>query len=117
MTLPPSDAKSSGLRLSDDPEQFAKFVERLRLLCRNRIAQGHEDITIGKFVIGEDLSTGLIAIDVVGPPLNRAWGRSDVMRRCFAMISRDGELSIRTRQHHLLDELERQMILDELANI
>ena len=108
------------LHLSEDPEEFAEFVERLRMLCRNRIAQGDEDITIGKFVIGEDLSTGMIAIDVVGPPLKKSWRRArpgNVIRRCFAMIDREGDLSIVSEQHHLLKELERQMILDELANI
>lgn len=110
--------------LSEDPEEFSEFVERLRMLCRNRIAQGNEDIKIGKFLIGEDLSAGMIAIDVVGPPMKKTWriaygqvSDPKEKRRCFAMIDREGDLTIVAGQHHLLKELEQQMILDELANI
>ena len=87
-----------------------ELIERLRMLARNRIAQGHTEITIGKFVIGEDLPTGNLAVDVLGGS-----GR----RYCFVMINRDGELSrvLKDKDWDLLAQLSQQMVLEELANI
>jgi len=79
------------------------------------------EVTVGKFVIGEDLATGNLSVDVIAPGMKRNFrGRlvdSGVRRRCFMMVGRDGGISLKNRYRDLLEELSRTIILDELANI
>lgn len=97
-------------------EELVELIERLRMLSRNVIAQDRVDITVGKFVVGEDLSTGILAVDVV---MSLRKGHLVVRRgrRCFMMVNRDGDLMIRDKDRSLLKELSYQLVLDELANI
>jgi hypothetical protein len=102
-------------------EELQELIERLRMLARGVIANGHEEVTIGKFVIGEDLPTGNLAVDVIDNLMKRnAHSRlkpSTVGRRCFMMVGRNNEVSIKLKDRHLLKDLSYQMILDELANV
>jgi len=103
-------------------EELEALVERLRMLCRNVIAQDRVDITVGKFAVGEDLATGNLSVDVVGPLMKRqsSYGplkAGRIGRKCFMMVNREGDIMIEEKCRPLLKELNYALILDELANI
>jgi len=102
-------------------EETKALIERLRNLARNVSEDDPGEVTVGKFIIGEDLSSGNLSVDVIAPLMKRnsrgVLKDAGAERRCFMMVDRDGSLSIKNRYRDLLEELSRTIILDELANI
>lgn len=106
----------SGGHLTD--EELIELIERLRMLSRNRISRCQEDVRIGnKYVVGEDLETGILTVDLFTDVFSR-WTRKTVRRRrAFFLVDREGAVSVKLDDRHLLKDLRSQLILEELANL
>ena len=88
------------------------LVERLRVFARKNLAQGLEEVTVNNFIIGEDIPTGNLTVDIVTN------GPTRKGRRCFMMMNREGHLMLFKRgDWAIVKELSYQLILEELANI